>query len=153
VTATLKRLCLDEATLQSEDVFAILEDLSLEEGMVGVTARIALSRIAPGRPDGPISTRSFPPPPPPSSTPPDSSSAVLVTTLGLHEIAAQLAPLLGAAKTDQVLRAAVRRLALPRDRLDRDQVGRLLDDLGHQDGVVGMTVRFARGRVIARFGG
>src|SRR5580693_5784697 len=69
VAATLKRLCLDEATLQSEDVFAILEDLSLEEGMVGVTARIALSRIAPGRPDGPISTRSFPPPPPPSSTP------------------------------------------------------------------------------------
>jgi hypothetical protein len=151
VAATLRRLCLDEATLEPDDARLILADLALEEGMVGVTARIALSRSGGPRSDGgPASTRSIPPP---ASVPPDSSSAVLVTTIGLHEITAQLAPLLGAAKTESVLNTAVRRLGLPRERLDREQAGRLLDDLGHQDGVVGMTVRFARGRVMARFGG
>ena len=150
VAATLKRLVLDEATLQPDDVKVLLEDLALEEGMVGVSARVALSRSRGPRSDGPASTRSIPPPP---SAPPDSSSAVLVTTIGVHEVTAQLAPLLGGAKTEAALTAALRRLGLPRDRLDREQVGRLLDDLGHQDGVVGMTVRFARGRVLARFGG
>jgi hypothetical protein len=133
VAATVKRLVLDEAALQPDHVKVLLEDLALEDGMVGVSARIALSRRGDPRLDGPSSTRSVPPPP---SVPPDSSSAVLTTTVGVHEVMAQLAPLLGVAKTESVVTAALRRLGLPKDRLDRDQVGRLLDDLGHQDGVV-----------------
>jgi hypothetical protein len=87
--------------------------------------------------------------PPPSETAP--ASAVLVATIGLHEVSAQLAPLLGADKAEAALQASLRRLGLPRDRFDHEQTVRLLDDLGHQDGVVGMTVRFVRGRVLARF--
>jgi hypothetical protein len=88
-----------------------------------------------------------------SSFPPDDTPASvrLVGTIGLHEVKVQLAPLLGADKTDSALDAAVRRQALPRERLDREQAIRLLDDLGHQDGVVGMAARFVRPRVLALF--
>jgi hypothetical protein len=76
----------------------------------------------------------------------------LVATIGVHEVLAQLAPLLGADKAEAAVQAASRRLNLPRERLDAEQVSRLLDELGHQDGVVGMAARFTRGRVMARFG-
>jgi hypothetical protein len=68
-------------------------------------------------------------------------------------VKAQLAPLLGPDKTDSALGAAVRRQGLPRERLDREQTVRLFDDLGHQDGVIGMAARFVRPRVLALFGG
>ncbi len=149
VLATTRKLRCDENALTPEDVTAILEDLALEEGIVGVTARFALSRRGGSHPRSPTVT---PPPittiPPPSDSAP--ASAVLVATLGLHEVSAQLAPLLGADKTEAALQASMRRLGLPH-RLDREQAIRLLDDLGHQDGVVGMTVRFVLGRVLARF--
>jgi hypothetical protein len=145
VAATIRRLCLDEDTLTPRDVTAILEDLALEEGLVGVTARFALSKSV-SRPQMPAMTI-----PPPSDSAPASS--VLVTTIGLHEVASQLAPMLGADKTETALQASMRRLGLVKARLDREQATRLLDDLGHQDGVVGMTARFARARVLARFGG
>jgi len=148
VLATARKLRCDESSLSGDDVQLILEDLSLEGGIVGVTARVALTRTGTSRSKivavVPQSTL-----PPPSDSAP--ASAVLVTTIGLHEITAQLAPLLGADKADAALQASLRRLGLPRDRFDHEQTVRLLDDLGHQDGVVGMTVRFVRGRVLARF--
>jgi len=152
VGAAVRRLRLDESALDPEHVVSILEDLSLEEGIVGVTARFMLSRgQGSARGDLPPSSK---PPAPSIAPPPDSSSAaVLATTIGVHEVVAQLTPLLGADKTEAAVQAGLRRLGLPRERLDREQAGRLLDDLGHQDGVVGMTVRFARGRVLGRFGG
>ena len=76
----------------------------------------------------------------------------LSATIGVHEVKAQLSPLVGADKTDTAVVAATRRQALPRERLDREQAARLLDDLGHQDGVVGMAARFIRPRVLALFG-
>jgi hypothetical protein len=150
VLATARKLRCDEGALSPEDVTAILEDLALEEGIVGVTARFALSRG--GGPSGRMAavTTTTSIPPPSDSAP---ASAVLVATIGVHEVAAQLTPLLGADKTEAALHASMRRLGLPRERLDREQAIRLLDDLGHQDGVVGMTVRFVRGRVLARFSG
>jgi hypothetical protein len=157
VAATIRRLRLDEGALGPRDVAAVLEDLAVEQGIVGVTARIVLSRSTHVRtedstPAPPSSTRPLPSirPPPASDT---SPASVLVMTIGVHEVVAQLAPLLGVDKTEAAVNASQRKLGLPRERLDREQVGRLLDELGHQDGPVGMTVRFARGRVMARFGG
>ncbi len=153
VAATIRRLGLDRDKLTPQLVKQVLEDLALEQGMVGVTARVVLTRKSPSRDD--IQVVSSHPPPSTSIPPPDDSSPAsvrLVATIGMHEIKAQLAPLLGGDKTESVLAAAVRRQALPRERLDREQTVRLLDDLGHQDGVVGMTARFVRPRVLALFG-
>lgn len=156
VAATIRRLHLDDTALAPRDVAAVLEDLAIEEGMVGVTARIVLSRKSHLRaediPSPPSSTRSLQSRRVPCA--PDTSPAsVLVMTIGVHEVVAQLGPLLGFDKTEAAISATQRKLGLPRERLDREQVVRLLDELGHQDGPVGMTVRFARGRVMSRFGG
>jgi hypothetical protein len=156
VAATLRRLHLDESALTPRDVAAVLDDLAVEQGIVGVTARVVLSRNgymraedipAPPSSTEPLSSGRVP------SSPDSSPASVLVMTIGTHEVVAQLAPLLGFDKTEAAVNTAQRKLGLPRERLDREQVGRLLDELGHQDGPVGMTVRFARGRVMGRFGG
>ncbi len=148
VQATARKLHCDEGALSVSDVQSILEDLALEAGIVGVTARVALSRSGASYAKMPAVVQPTTLPPPSDSGP---ASAVLVTTLGLHEITAQLAPLLGPDKTEAAVQASLRRLGLPRERFDREQAIRLLDDLGHQAGVVGMTVRFVRARVLARF--
>jgi hypothetical protein len=155
VAASVRRLGLDAGRLSPDQVRQLLEDLAMEQGMVGVTARVVLTRKNPSRGDIPVVTMSPPPsvstyPPPDDSAP---ASVRLVGTIGLHEVKAQLGPLLGADKTDAAIDAAVRRQGLPRERLDREQTVRLLDDLGHQDGVVGMAARFVRPRVLALFGG
>jgi hypothetical protein len=149
VASSIRRLGLDEGHLGPDQVRQVLEDLSVEQGMVGVTARVVLTRKSPSRNDIPIVTI----PPSSSNPPPDDAPASvrLVGTIGLHEVKSQLAPLLGADKADSALGDAVRRQALPRERLDREQAARLLDDLGHQDGVVGMAARFVRPRVLALF--
>jgi hypothetical protein len=150
VGATLRRLGYDGARLSADQVTKVLEDLAMEQGMVGVTARVILSR-APISPTDAEATR----PPPVLTVPPDDSlpaSFRLAATIGVHEVLGQLSPLLGADKAEAAVQASLRRHALPRERLDAEQVTRLLDDLGHQDGVVGMAARFAKSRVLARFG-
>ncbi len=151
VAATLRRLSLDGDDLSPTEVQSVLEDLALEQGMVGVTARVVLSRNQAAQAEPTVSSLR---PPPPSGPTDDSAPASvrLSATIGVHEVLTQLAPLLGADKADASVQAALRRLGLPRERLDIEQAMRLLDDLGHQDGVVGMAARFARGRVMARFG-
>ena len=54
---------------------------------------------------------------------------------------------------DAAVVASLKRLDLPRERLDREQTTRLLDDLGRQEGLAGMTVRFVRAKIVARLGG
>lgn len=151
VGATLRRLGLGAAELTPAQVTEVLEDLAVEKGIVGVTARVVLSRNKASSPE--MQAVSLRPPPP--SAPPDElapASVRLAATIGVHEVVAQLAPLMGADKASAAVQAALLYLGLPRERLDPEQTSRLLDELGHQDGVVGMTARFARGRVMARFG-
>jgi hypothetical protein len=151
VAATIRRLGLDEDDLDQHQVTRVLEDLALEQGIVGVTARVLLTKASKGsisRPDQPSSTM----PPPPSSPSEDAPASVrLAATIGVHEVISQLAPLLGADRAEAAVHASMRKLGLPKERLDHEQAVRLLDDLGHQDGLVGMTVRFARTRVLSRF--
>jgi hypothetical protein len=152
VAATVRRLGLDEDELEPDQVTRVLEDLSLEEGIVGVTARVLLTKVSKNstsRPDMAPPSATVPPPSVPSDDAP--ASVRLAATIGVHEVIGQLAPLLGADRAEAAIHATLRKLGLPRERIDHEQAVRLLDDLGHQDGLVGMTVRFARTRVLARF--
>lgn len=170
VADAARRLGFKDGELGPDERRAILEDLSLEPGIVGVTARYIVSRTATSRsdrhtitipPSSPRPSLIAPPPsseprgPTPSSVPsipPDSSAAVVLSeTIGVHEVVSQLVPLMGSDKADTVVKTALRRLALPRERLDREQVTRLFDDLGRQEGHTGITARFVRSRVMAKF--
>jgi hypothetical protein len=150
VSGAIRRLGLKDESADIEDRRTILEDLALEQGIVGVTARYALSRTGFGsRPDH----KTVSVPPSSGAAPESSASARLAATLGVHELVGQLATMMGPDKSETTVQAALKRLDLPRERLDREQATRLLDDLGRQEGLVGITVRFVRGKILARFGG
>lgn len=162
ITATARRLGIPDGTLGAEERKTILEDLALERGIVGVTARYALSRSGISRADmhalgGPPSSQ-HPTQAPPSSgaggASPDSSAAArLATTVGVHEVIASISVVLGQDKGEPAVLGAIKRLGLPRERLDREQTTQLLDDLSRQEGHVGATTRFVRARIMAKFGG
>jgi hypothetical protein len=152
VSGAARRLGFKDGTIGPDERQAILEDLSMEAGIVGVTARYALSRVGVSRSDAqPIS--SVPPVSPhPASIAPDSSAAVrLAATIGVHEVIGPLAAVMGQDKAEAAVLAGLKRLGLPRERLDREQASRLVDDLGRQEGHVGATARFVRARVLAKF--
>jgi hypothetical protein len=149
VNDAMRRLGLKDGTLTADDTTTILEDLTHEAGLVGVTARYALSRA--GSPSGSRSDLQAMQPPSSRPAPDAGAAALLVATIGVHELLGQLAALMGEEKAEAVVQAALKRLALPRDRLDREQTTRLLDDLCRQEGHVGTTARFIRPRVMAKF--
>lgn len=155
VVGAVRRLGFKDGALGPAERQAILEDLALESGLVGVTARYALSRSGSSRSDMQAVTA------PPSSSraamtssiPPESSASVrLAATVGVHEVIALLAPLMGADKAELAVYACLKRLGLPRERLDREQSARLCDELCRQEGHTGITARFVRPRMLAWFG-
>lgn len=155
VTGAVRRLGFKDGELGPDERKAILEDLALESGLVGVTARYALTRTTVSRSDDHAIT--LPPTSPRAaalSAPPDSSAAArLAATVGVHEVVGELAPLMGVDKAELAVQSGLKRLGLPRERLDRDQANRLCDELCRQEGHVGITARFVRPRVLAKFGG
>jgi hypothetical protein len=154
VASAVRRLGLKDGELGPEDRQAILEDLALESGLVGVTARYALSRSSSSRSE--MQAVAMPPSsqrPAQPSVPPDSSaSALLAGTMGVHEVIGQLAPLMGGDKAELAVHGCLKRLGLPRERLDREQAARLWDELCRQEGHTGITARFVRPRVMAKLG-
>jgi hypothetical protein len=62
-----------------------------------------------------------------------------------------LAPTLGEEKSEEVVLAALTRRQLPLDTLDQKQALTLLEDLAAQHGLVGVTARFAKARLILLF--
>lgn len=155
VAGAVRRLGFKDGELGPDQRQAILEDLALEAGLVGVTARYALSRAgSSSRSD--MHAITLPPSSPRPTTlsvPPDSSaSALLAATLGVHEVIGQLAPLMGVDKAEIAVHSCLKRLGLPRERLDREQAARLCDELCRQEGHTGITARFVRPRVMAKFG-
>lgn len=151
VAASIRRLTLDGGELSPAEVMQVLEDLALEQGIVGVTARFLVTRTSSNPTMAAVTPRpaSIAPAAPDDVAP---ASVRLSGTIGVHEVVAALAPLLGQDKTEAAVQAAIRRIGAPKERLEPAEALRLLDDLGHQDGIVGTVARFARGRVMARFG-
>lgn len=147
VGGAVERLGFCDGQLRAEDGEVILRDLAIEQGIVGVAARWALTRR--GKGEASISAE-----PALGSVRLDGrASSFLAVTIGVHEVTAELTPLLGPDKSEPAVVEGIKRLGLPRDRLDREQTIQLLDDLARRQGHVGSTVRFTRQRILARFGG
>jgi hypothetical protein len=150
VGAAMRRLGMSGGSLSHDQGMAILDELAKEPGMVGVTARFAKSRADLAGSFEPVSSRR-----PASQDEPTPSSAPArptKSTLSLREIVPMLSHAVGQEKGHEAILAGVRRLGLPEDRLDRDQAGFLFEDLAAQGGLVGITARFAKARLILAFG-
>jgi hypothetical protein len=147
VANAMRRLGMSGGALTHEQGLAILDDLAKEPGMVGVTARFARSRADLSGSFEPANSRRAAAL---EEAPPVSSRAP--STLALREIVPMLAHAVGQEKSHEAILAGVRRLGLPEDRLDRDQAGTLFEDLAQQGGLVGVTARFAKARLILAFG-
>lgn len=150
VAGAMRRLGLNGGHITHAQGLAILDELAREPGMVGVTARFARSRADLSGSFEPTSSRR------PSAleepAPPSSPSALAKATLSLRELVPLLAHAVGQEKSHEAILAGVRRLGLPEDRLDREQAGALFEDLAAQGGLVSITARFAKARLILLFG-
>lgn len=132
---------------------ALLDALGRAPGMVGVAARFARTRFE-GRPhdagasdEAPISsggTRR-------ESKPSSGRAEVAPHRVDRKQIVNLLAPTLGEEKSEEVILAACTRRQLPVDTLDQNQALTLLEDLAAQHGLVGVTARFAKARLILLF--
>lgn len=73
------------------------------------------------------------------------------TLLPYSEVYAIFSPCVGDEKAGDLVRAAARKLLLPNDALGKAQVLALLEELASTPGIVGVTARFAKARIILRF--
>jgi hypothetical protein len=134
---------------------ALLDTLGKAPGMVGVAARFARTRFE-GRPhDGeaaeepPISSGGTRRESKPSSGRMESAPQ----RVERKQIVGLLAPTLGDEKSEEVVVGAITRRQLPKDTLDQQQALEVLEDLAAQHGLVGVTARFAKARLILLFRG
>jgi hypothetical protein len=159
VGEAVARLELPAEAMSREQTIQLLGELGRTEGMVGIAARFARSRL-----DGP---RAAPPvcmveaSPPPSvrgrearavtvDAPPSTRRAAEVTVTA-EEIASLLAGAMGAEKALEIVLGAVRRLGIAPERIDRLHAMALLDLLAREPGIVGLAARFTKARLILRF--
>jgi hypothetical protein len=152
---------------------AILRILGTTDGLVGVVARFAVSRVSsvalprsslPGAsPFGrALSAPSFPatspgseparPPPPPKSTPqlPDSGRG---PTMALSELEDLFAPTVGVEKARSLLHTSCLRLSVGAGPYSRTDALAIVDGMTDEDGLVGVVARFARARILLKLPG
>jgi hypothetical protein len=129
----------------------ILAALSTTEGIVGVAARLAKTRLVSqrkGRPSLPsIRIETIPAPTRHSAPPPAEAAA---TTIEVGEIVRLLAHTVGSEKSDQLVRAALQSLGITNSILEPKQALALLDTLAQAPGIAGIASRFAKARLILR---
>ncbi len=144
VGTALRRLGLRPGPLTPLEGRAVLDNLGAEPGIVGVTARFARSRSgieSDPPPASMVSSALRPAAAPPTNAPPPPATRLV------NDIVSLFAATMGHEKGEETVLAAVKRLGLPRDRLDKPQCTQLFEDLGRQPGLVGVTARFARARL------
>jgi hypothetical protein len=135
----------------------LLEALGKESGMVGVAARFARQRFE-SRPAAAENAEVFEEPPA-SSNPSlgprriggPRHASMPKRTVERHSLVALLAPTLGQEKAEEVVLGSLRLLGLPEDSLDQRQALAMLEQLAAVPGLVGVTARFAKARVILLF--
>jgi hypothetical protein len=117
---------------------AVLELLALDTGVLGAAARYAKLRAArlsgSTRSAAPVSSRPRPQP-----------------TVSAAEIQGLLAPSLGEDKSREVVMAALHRRGFPAEGIDYARAIDVLDTLAQETGIVGVTARFAKARLILLF--
>ena len=144
VFTAARRLGLAEDGLTGAQAIAILEELSRVTGIVGVTARFAKQRTDFSRFAG-VPRRSTLPPPLPSSRPPPHRVAV-------SDLAGLLAHTVGQEKSEDAIAAVASRLGFCADTLARPEAIAVFEELSKQPGIIGITARFTKNRIGAKFG-
>ncbi len=164
VNAALAKLGFEDAVLEPAQVEAVLEHLSAEPGLVGVAARVAKQRsrvfsddptsgstgesssttrrsLRPRAVDARIyessTTLRAPSIPPPTPA-----------RIRLKDLARMLAPSIGEARGEEVVRDAAMKLGIEGPETSRDRALELLELLATETGVVGVTARFAKARLL-----
>ncbi len=155
----------DPNDLTPDDAVVILDMLSRQQGLVGVTARFARSRA-----DTLRRARVRPPPPAPPQiglapdptpvsgiqrTPSAHESApwshIAPKRLPIAELVSLLAPTIGQEKASESIAFAVRLKGINEDKLTQEQALAVFEILSQNEGIVGVTARFAKARLVLRY--
>jgi hypothetical protein len=156
VVADLVRTLRLAEPLTGADAEAILDSLSRTPGMVGVAARVARSRQewshelstpTTAEASDPVSRR-----PTSHPLPPTQAARPAAPMFTRQELTALLAQNIGREQSAQAIRNCATRLSLPEGPLDQHQATLLLEELARQKGLVGISARFAKARLILRIG-
>ena len=151
VAEAARALALPGRLWEVEQATALLDALSAMPGLVGNVARFARMRALFSRkatpaalPSSPPSAPASAPDAPPAPPPPTPDPFARGTLVGL------LASTLGQEKSEEAIAAAMRKLGLFGLTLDRAQALLVLEDLALSPGLVGVTARFAKARLLLR---
>jgi hypothetical protein len=136
----------------------ILELLSQQPGIVGVAARFAhmnvdARRRAAARAIQPAPPREERRPPADGVVPGPPSSRVVARRIPLAELVALLAPTVGQEKSEETIATAARLKRITDEAVTRDQALAIFELLTETAGIVGVTARFAKVRMMLRFQG
>lgn len=150
VSTTARRLGITRASFSAADVHAVFDELVKLDGLVGVVARVAVSR---GDVERLIARGSFAAPPQPISRPelrvgaaPAAAPSKRVPTF---EITHLLAPALGVEKTREAIAAAAARRGVDiATGLSHAGALAVLDEMTNVEGIVGVVARFAKARFL-----
>ncbi len=157
----------DPNDLTPDDAVVILDMLSRQQGLVGVTARFARSRA-----DTLRRMRIRPPPPlapqiglpgeptpvsgiqrTPSSHESASWSNLAPKRLPISELVTLIAPTIGQEKAAESIAFAIRLKGIVEDKLTQEQALAVFEVLSQNEGIVGVTARFAKARLVLRYHG
>ena len=128
--------------LDPPQVETVYEHLSRVPGLVGLAARYAMQKQHVSKDNLAASSER------PAHSGPRATAG---PQLPCAEIYAIFSPCVGEEKAGELVRAAMRKLQLPEDALGKADVLRVLEELASVPGIVGVTARFAKARVILRF--
>lgn len=153
VLGAARQLKLNANQLTLARTLEILMALAVAPGVIGVAARFARMRLL-GRvkknSSGPHAQADA------ATLPPDAPIKIEATVDSPRVESAELVELLahtvGTEKAWQLVGAVMAEFGLMNTSLDRDQALGLLDALARAQGVVGIAARFAKARLIFRFG-
>jgi hypothetical protein len=116
----------------------LLGHLSTEQGFVGLTARLVSARFTASR----AAKGAAPIAPTPANR---------AGRKPRSELVALLAHALGEEKSEEVIVASARKLAIDDTAFNRQEALSILEELSTERGVVGVTAKFAKARAILRF--
>lgn len=166
VTGALAKLGLDGPALEPPQVDAVLDLLASEPGLVGVAARVAKqrSRVFSDDPNASLtldsslrrslfprtvdprmyeSSLAVPPSIPPPAPLPGERERVRV-----RDLVRMLATGIGDSKAEEVIRSVLARKSLDESNLTREAALGILESLAKEPGIVGVTARFAKARML-----
>jgi hypothetical protein len=154
----------DPNDLTPDDAVVILDMLSRQQGLVGVTARFARSRADTLRrmrirPPPPVAPQiGLPGEPTPVSgiqrTPSHQSASwsnLAPKRLPISELVTLIAPTIGQEKAAESIAFALRVKGIVEEKLTQEQALAVFEVLSQNEGLVGVTARFAKARLVLRY--